>query len=90
MTTHLKKPICIYCGRGKRHSPASLGGNEPFYLVPSEVKKNGLYQGKTWNIFCGGCFGKIVPSNLDFQNLINNYELEIIIKGKKISLLLGN
>lgn len=96
MSKSMKKPMCILCTRGTKGCLPSLGGNEPFYLIPSEVKKDGLYQGKTWNVFCGDCFNKIMQSifenhtvdELDFQNLFTQAEIEIIIEGKQTRLVM--
>lgn len=88
MVKTVKKPICIICGRGSKHNLASLGGNEPFYLIPSEVKKDGLYQGKQWNIICGDCMGRYIYGGVDWSNLISaNKEIDIIIFGKQVEIV---
>lgn len=84
MTITIEKPICAICGRGKRYDLP--GSTETFVLVPSEIKKDGQYQGYKYNILCGKCIIPILRKRIDCFNLIVSKSIQINIDGKSKSL----
>ena len=80
MTSSLKNPSCVICKRGKKHNLG--GGTETYILFRAEIRKNGLYQGAIWHVFCGSCIKPLLyDKNIDCANLVNSI-IQIIIKGK--------
>ena len=86
MPTTVGDPYCVKCGRGRRYDSASLMGNEPFFLVPAVGQTDGLYQGKTWVIFCGNCLKKLIKCKQDLSNLIPKTDIFIVIEKGNVSI----
>lgn len=86
MVQTVGSPECVKCDRGSRYNSASLAGNEPFFLVPSEIILRGLHQGKTWVVFCGSCLRKLLGSKQDLSNLIPKHEIKIIVEKGIVSI----
>lgn len=89
MANKIKQPICVICCRGKNNT-ASLGGNEPFALIPCII--DGI---KEWRVFCGSCFNKIMQSlgkdfSLDFQNLFTYVDFAVVKQKGFNQLKIGN
>lgn len=80
METSLITPTCIVCKRGSEHNLA--GGTETFILVRAEVRRNHLYQGAKWHVFCGSCIRPyLYDTKIDGSNL-TQFIIQINIEGK--------
>ena len=80
MGSSLITPICIVCKRGSKYNLA--GRTETFILARAEVRRNHLYQGAKWHVFCGSCIRPyLYDPTIDGSNLMPLI-LQINIKGK--------